>query len=43
MKTMRLTACVLGLTFGLLLLTAPLATRSQAAGSATIIEFRSQT
>ena len=43
MKTMRWTACFLGLTLGLLLVTGPLATFSRAAGSATIIEFRSRT
>ena len=43
MKTMRWTACFLGLTLGLLLFTGPLSTFSRAAGSATIIEFRSPT
>ena len=42
MKTMRLAACLLGLTLGVLLLAAPLATRSQAAGTPVIIEFRSR-
>jgi thiol-disulfide isomerase/thioredoxin len=43
MKTRHWTACLLGLTLGLLLLTAPWATRSQAAGNATLVEFRSRT
>ena len=43
MNTRRWTICLLGLTLGVLLLTAPWATRSQAAGNATLIEFRSMT
>jgi|WetSurMetagenome_2_1015567.scaffolds.fasta_scaffold30742_6 hypothetical protein len=42
MKGRRWTACLLGLTVGLLLFAAPLATPSQAAGTATLIEFRSK-
>ena len=42
MKILRWSACLLGLTLVLLLIVAPYATRSQAAGSATIIEFRSK-
>ena len=41
MKTMRWTACFLGLALGLLLFTGPLTTFSRAAGSAKIMEFRS--
>jgi hypothetical protein len=42
MKTRRWTAGILGVTLGLLFLAALLATPSQAAGSATLIEFRSK-
>jgi thiol-disulfide isomerase/thioredoxin len=42
MQTRRWTALLLGLTLGVLLLAAPLATRSQAAGTPTLIEFRSR-
>ena len=43
MKTIRWVAGSLGLALILLLLVAPWATRSQAAGAATLIEFRSRT
>ena len=41
MKTARILVCLLGLTLGALLLTAPWATESQAAGT-VIYEFRSR-
>jgi thioredoxin-like negative regulator of GroEL len=41
MNIRRLAVLFLGLTLGLLLLTAPYATRAQAAGNPVIIEFRS--
>jgi len=43
MKTKSWAACLLGLTLGVLLLTATWATPSQAAGNATLVEFRSPT
>ena len=42
MQTRRWTAVLLGLTLGVLLVAGPLATRSQAAGTPTLIEFRSR-
>jgi thiol-disulfide isomerase/thioredoxin len=41
MQTRRWTAVLLGLTLGVLLVAGPLATRSPAAGTPTLIEFRS--
>jgi thiol-disulfide isomerase/thioredoxin len=42
MQTRRWTAVLLGLTLGVLLVAGPLASRSQAAGTPTLIEFRSR-